>query len=230
MRLIKENELQENSNRYRRLKRALFGDPSGKIRTFAIISPENPVGVFGEEEWEKIKQAERSNFNKINSKELQQKLSKVKAIKYDGDKALGYGGYDYIKLKGKYGKSEHSYLILNLTLEDAKAIAKCYGQESFFFANVSKDPNKDPSTIAYYKTTNQCKSYKLVEITRTISDETDAEDFFSKYGIKFRINMSEFGDAVTPIKNQGMFEESFTRSTYLLRGNARRSARQEIDN
>ena len=224
MRFLKEN------NRYRRLKRALFGDPSGKIRTFAIISPENPVGVFGEEEWEKIKQAERANFNQANRKELEQKLSKVKAIKYDGDKAMGYGGFDYIRIKGKYINNEITYMIFNLTLEDAKAIAKCYGQESFFFANVSKDPNKEPSTIAYYKTTNQCKSYKLVEITKTISDETDAEDFFSKYGIKFRINMSEFGDAVTPIKNQGMFEESFTRSTYLLRGNARRSARQEIDN
>ena len=224
MRFLKEN------TRYRRLKRALFGDPSGKIRTFAIISPENPVGVFGEEEWEKIKQAERANFNQANRKELEQKLSKVKAIKYDGDKAMGYGGFDYIRIKGKYINNEITYMIFNLTLEDAKAIAKCYGQESFFFANVSKDPNKEPSTIAYYKTTNQCKSYKLVEITKTISDETDAEDFFSKYGIKFRINMSEFGDAVTPIKNQGMFEESFTRSTYLLRGNARRSARQEIDN
>ena len=221
--------LKEN-NRYRRLKRALFGDPSGKIRTFAIISPENPVGVFGEEEWEKIKQTEKANFNQANRKELEQKLSKAKAIKYDGDKAMGYGGFDYIRIKGKYINNEITYMIFNLTLEDAKAIAKCYGQESFFFANVSKDPNKEPSTIAYYKTTNQCKSYKLVEITKTISDETDAEDFFSKYGMKFRINMSEFGDAVTPIKNQGMFEESFTRSTYLLRGNARRSARQEIDN
>ncbi|WP_300924646.1 hypothetical protein [uncultured Clostridium sp.] len=228
MRFLKENELEE-SNRYRRLKRALFGDPSGKIRTFAIISPENPVGIFGQEEWDKIKQAEKSDFNKQNSKELKQKLSKVKAIRDDGDKAIGYGGYDYIKIKGKYGASEQSYLILNLTLEDAKCIARCYGQESFFFAKVSKNPNIEPSAIAYYKTTNQCRSYRLVEITRTISDESDAEDFFSKYGIKFRINMQEFGDAVTPIKNNGMFEESFTRPTYMLRGSARRSARQEIE-
>ena len=37
-------QVDENSNKYRRLKRALFGDPSGKIRTFAIISTENPLG------------------------------------------------------------------------------------------------------------------------------------------------------------------------------------------
>ena len=227
MKLIKVDKLQEG-NRYRRLKRALFGDPSGKLRTFAIISPDNPIGVYGEQDWKDIPEAERVKFNKDNRKELQQTLSKEDAKKRDGNKAMGYGGFDYIKIKGSYGEKETSYLILNLTLDDAKVVARNYGQESFFFANVSRDPNKEPSTLAYYKTYNQCKSYKLVEITNTITDESQANDFFSKYGMKFRINMAEFGDAVTPIKNNGMFEESFTRTTFMARGNARRSARLDI--
>ena len=117
----------------------------------------------------------------------------------NGNKAMGYGGFDYIKIKGSYGEKETSYLILNLTLDDAKVVARNYGQESFFFANVTRDPNKEPSTLAYYKAYNQCKSYKLVEITKTITDEFQANDFFSKCGMKFRINMAEFCDAVTPI-------------------------------
>ena len=50
---LEKISLDENSNRYRRVKKALFGDPSGKIKTFAIISPENPLGLKDstDEEW-----------------------------------------------------------------------------------------------------------------------------------------------------------------------------------
>ena len=32
------------SERFKKVKRSLFGDPTGKIKTFAIVSPENPLG------------------------------------------------------------------------------------------------------------------------------------------------------------------------------------------
>lgn len=228
-----EEGLQENSNRFRRLKKALFGDPTGKIRTFAIVSPENPLGFknSNEEEFKKRFLDYTNNkklYNEKNLKDLKSELLKDR-IKKTGDTALGYGGFDYIPIKGSYESKEHSLMILNLTYEDAQAVARSYGQESFFFAKVSKDPNKEPSTIAYYRTFNNCKSYKLVEISRTVTDESQAKDFFSKYGLKFRINMQEFGDAVTPIINDGFFEESFTRPTFVSRGNARRSARLDLD-
>lgn len=196
----------ENGNRYRRVKRVLFGDHTGRIRTFAIISADNPIGMFSEDE--------------------QTKLSKADAIKRDGNKALGYGGFDYVKIKGKYIDHNLTYIIFNLTQQDAECVARCFGQESYFFGRVSIDPNIEPSTIAYYKTTNGCKSYRLIEITRTVTDETEAQDFFSKYGLKFRINLQEFGYAVTPVKNQVMFEETFTKPTFMARGRARRWARE----
>jgi len=221
------NEIEANeSKRFIKSQRALFGDPSGKIRTFAIISPDSPVGIFGQEEWAKINQAERTSYNKENIKELQQWLSRVNAIRKDGDKAMGYGGFDYVKIKGSYGNKETSYLIFNLTLEDAKIVAKSYGQESFFYGIVSKTPNTTPSQIAYYKTNDNCQTYELVEISNTISGKNQATDFFSKFGVKFRINMQEFGDNVTPIKNTGAFESSFTNFTFISRGSARRESRK----
>lgn len=40
-----ESDFEEFNNRFKRVKNALFGDASGKIKTFAIISPENPMGI-----------------------------------------------------------------------------------------------------------------------------------------------------------------------------------------
>ena len=99
-------------------------------------------------------------------------------------------------------------LIFNLTLSDAKTIAGDYGQESFFFATVKEDK----STIAYYVTNDGCKTYKLVDVSETISDESEAEDYFSKFGFKFRINMREFGDEIPEITDRTAFEESFENS------------------
>ena len=40
-----ESDFEESNNRFKRVKNALFGDTSGKIKTFAIISPENLIGI-----------------------------------------------------------------------------------------------------------------------------------------------------------------------------------------
>ena len=60
--------IEENSNRYRRVKRALFGDPSGKIKTFAIISPENPLGLENttDEEWREKYKKWKNNPREYN--------------------------------------------------------------------------------------------------------------------------------------------------------------------
>ena len=206
---MKKNELIENSNRYRRLKRGLFGDPSGKIRTFAIISAENPLGWKNSTEdefkqkyldWTKNKkQWNRERVDEIEATVLLHKIEET------GNSGLRYGGFIYVPLKGKYGDLEKSYIIFNLTLSDAKTIARDYGQESFFYANVKEDK----STIAYYVTNDGCKTYKLVDISETVSDESEAEDYFSKFGFKFRINMREFGDKIPEITDRTAFEESF---------------------
>ena len=40
-----ESDFEESNNRFKRVKNALFGDTSGKIKTFAIIRPENLIGI-----------------------------------------------------------------------------------------------------------------------------------------------------------------------------------------
>lgn len=206
---LEQLSLEENSNRYRKLKRSLFGDPSGKIKTFAIISPENPLGWEDstEEEFKAQFQKWTQDPRKYNAEKLKQmKVTELlHVIQVTGEAALKYGGFNYVPLKGHYGDLEHSFLILNLSLEDAKVIARSYGQISFFFGEVSTQE----SLIYYYKTSNACVTYKLIEASKTVTYEDEAEDFFSKFGLKFRINMREFGDQVPEIINQKSFEESF---------------------
>ena len=150
----------------------------------------------------------------IKSNELLHKLEK------NGDTALKYSGASYVPIFGSFGEQERSYMIFNITLDDAKIIARSYGQLSFFFGIVGKDT----SGIAYYETKDCCKTYRLVEITETVTDESEAEDFFSKFGIKYKINMRIFGDDVPEVSNNGDFEESFKSETFSGRAIYRRNS------
>lgn len=220
--------LEENSNRYRRVKHALFGDPTGKIKTFAIVSPENPLGLKDstEEEWRErfIKwSANKQKYNRDALTSMKQRLL-ADRIKKTGDAAMQMGGFNYVQIKGRYGDYENTFIIFNIPLADAKIIARDYGQESFFWGKVANTEDTN-STIGYYKTNDGCKTYNLVEITDTIYDASDAEDFFSKYGFKYRIGMQEFGDKVTPIVDTKEFEESLDETrTFISRASHRRSA------
>lgn len=194
---MKIKKLEENSNRYRRLKKALFGDPSGKIRTFAVITPENPMG------------------EPASSEENKKALKTFKT-------GLRYSGLTYTPLRGSYGIKEHSFIIFNCALADIKVLAKDYNQESFFFGRTEKDAT---SKIGYYRTSNRGETYNLVEISNVITYEDEATDFFSKLGIKFKINMREFGDDVPTVLNNGEFEESLNeRRTFKSRALHRRDA------
>lgn len=205
-------KLNENSNKFRRLKRALFGDVSGKIRTFAIISPQNPLGWknSSEEEFKKKFSAWTTNKSKYNSESLSRMKSEILSgiIMNAGNKALSAGHFDYVQIKGSYGQKEKTLVVFNLSLDDAKILARNYGQESFFYGRTFSEDKT--SEIGYYLTLNSCQSYKLKEISNVISDEEDAEDFFSKFGFKFRINMNSFEDNITPVVNDGFFDESLS--------------------
>ena len=199
----------ENSNRYRAIKRTLFGDSSGKIKTFAIISTENPLGWKDSSDTELQQKflkwtQDKSKYNKERIKELKS-TELLHRIKENGDKVVRYGGFRYIPLKGYYQGLENSFLIINIPLVDAVSIAQGYGQESFFFGDVSKLS----SLIYYYQTFDCCSSYRLLDKSNKVTYEDEAEDFFSKFGFKFRINMKIFGDDVPEVKDTEAFEESF---------------------
>lgn len=222
--------LKENSNRYRRVKRALFGDPTGKIKTFAIIAVENPLGWKDSTEEEFKRQY--AKWTQVPQKYNKERLDKIKSteilhkIENNGNTVMKYGGYNYVQIKGKFDNNyEKSFIIFNIPLVDAKAIARGYGQLSFWWGKVSSNEN-EPSSIGYYETNNACVTYKLVEVSNTIVSMDDADDMFSKYGFKFKINLNYFGDEVKEPSNAKEFEESLEEehSTFMGRAIHRRRA------
>ena len=225
---MKINIINENSNKYRRLKRALFGDDTGKIKTFCVISVENPLGWknSSEEEFKKKYLQWTNNRKQYNQKSIENIKSTVllHKIKETGDAALKYSGANYVPLKGRYGNSENSFIIFNITLADSKVIARDYGQESFFFGKVNPNEN---ATIGYYETKNACITYELVEVNNKIADMTDAEDFFSKFGFKYQFLFKSFGAAVEPVMDNDEFEDSLNENgTFISRASHRRRSRR----
>ena len=96
-------QIYENPNS--RVKQALFGDSSGKIRTFAVLSAENPMGM-------KNSAAE----NNKNTAELKSKLTEL--------------GVQYVPIEGKYGNIEHSFMLFNIVREDAQYLAEWFEHRS----------------------------------------------------------------------------------------------------
>ena len=227
---LKTTENLEEGNKYRRMNRTLFGGRDGKIKTFAIISTENPLGWKNtdEQEFKGKYLAWTKDKSKYNREQILNAKGEflIKQITRTGDDTLKYGAFSYVPIKGSYGEKEKSFFIFNIPYADAKEIARNYGQESFFFGMV-KDGEMQ---VAYYETDDACKTYHRKEISNTITNEKDAQDFFSKYGVKYRINLNYFGDGVVPLDNEWGFEEDLKEpSTFISRARARRKVKDKID-
>ena len=158
-------------NKSTRVKRALYGDATGKIKTFAILTAENP----GAKEYS----AEENN----------KRTERLKTL-------FKHAGIQYIQIQGFYERKEHSFICFNLTLNEAKRF--CYlnydapideWQESFFFGEVSPDGTE----ISYYKLSD--REYKLVEKSKRIDNAKDFDNYFSRYhDFKFSIWMKVFNE------------------------------------
>lgn len=175
-------QIYENPNS--RVKQALFGDSSGKIRTFAVLSAENPMGM-------KNSSAE----NNKNTAELKSKLKEL--------------GVQYVPIEGKYGNIEHSFMLFNIAREDAQYLAEWFEQESFFFGI-----NGSPATLIYYETSESDPSkYRKVEESKNITNESDADDFFSRHGdFKFKFDLDYFKESVKVIASKIINEDALEKS------------------
>lgn len=98
-------------NKSTRLKTALFNRGS-KVRTFALISAENPLNI----------QATAEENNKYTNK-MKEYLKKM--------------ALNYIQVEGMYNRSERSFMIVNLAFSDAEFLASTFQQESFFFGSIN---------------------------------------------------------------------------------------------
>jgi hypothetical protein len=193
--------IQENPNS--KVKQALFGDSSGKIRTFAVLSAENPMGMKNS-----------ASENNKNTRELKQKLKEL--------------GIQYVPIEGKYGNIEHSFMLFNITKEDAQYLAEWFEQESYFYGI-----NTSPATLIYFETNaDNPEHYRKVEVNNKISNESDADDFFSRHGdFKFKFDLDYFKESIFKISesilNESELEYSLQenrtmKSRFIHRLNSRR--------
>ena len=166
-----------------RLKYVLIGkDPL--VETLGIISAQNPI--------DKKHISPEENAKRKRNFEYQMKMNR----------------YQYFPLKGKYGKEEESYLILNIGLEDLKHLANEFHQESFIFAEkvFPIDSSYEPfmfyefySIVGYkYKWgKDKIYDYKGIGIGEEIKNAKDLQDFFSKIkNYKFQIDFLFFEKAL----------------------------------
>ena len=183
MKLYFENTIDEN--RSTNVKRALFGDATGKIKTFAILTAENP----GRMEYS----AEENNKRTDRLKQM-----------------FKQANVQYTPIQGFYDRKEHSFICFNVTLGEAKRF--CYlnqdapteeWQESFFFGTV----NKDGSEISYYRLNG--KNYDLVETSDRIDNANDFDNYFSRFhNFKFSIWMKVFNEDLFEVYDYDELERS----------------------
>ena len=98
------------TSRQIKARQSLYGKRKA-LKQFVIITPENPMGV-------KASAVDNANFRKKFEDILKTELL-----------------YAY-PVRGKYGNTEHSYIVFNMPLELAKRVGSIYDQQSFILGKV----------------------------------------------------------------------------------------------
>lgn len=188
------NILEAKARNYQKVKAALSGK-NDLIKTWGIITAENPMA---------------HSYSEDENKKRDQTLRKY----------LASDNQEYIKVNGKYGNPENSLFLINPSLSDMERIATRFGQESFIFAENTKDNDEFSFDAGYYETS----------APPSIKEKFAEPDFiwrgspftYNKSISKNRIiNQKDADDFFTSIKAQGRnfkfqipFFESIIRRAY----------------
>ena len=153
----------------------LFSNPSKSknIRTFAILTANNPNKMTLSRE-----------DNHWRNTRLKMELSNNEFSKLE--KELTIGAHPYYKVKGMYDNVEQSFLIYNLSLEDAKLISRHNEQQSFIYGRNLGDKlvfefwaNKSKNGYSYYLLDSKDFYYRV----------DDAENYYTQIARDFKINI-----------------------------------------
>lgn len=171
-----------------KVKSALFGDNRGIVKTFAVLTAANPLGV-------PLTDLENRQRNNDLRKEIEDDRKKFNAATMRD--LVDRGHYQYIPIKGKYGIEEPSFIVFNITLDDAKKLSSSGEQESFWFGRCRNEKDNNGNFIqpnatvtyyyydkSYYDETGKFK-YNKVGSTQKVYDWSDMKniaDNFSRYG------------------------------------------------
>jgi len=162
-------------NKSTKMKAALAGVPvkGKKIKSFGIITPENPMAAKTS--------AEENN-------------KKYKSMIKDLDTAK----YKYKKVQGVYGVKEKSFFIYNVSLGYLQWLANfdMFNQESFIYGENKDDGLK----LQYWSKKDERETHKKTDEENHIKNEAGAKNFFTrhksfKFNIPFKTLMENIKEA-----------------------------------
>lgn len=166
-----------NSRAKKAFKAVMGLDPN--INTIVIISPANPAPQV------------------LTRRENDERVAR---LEWKLRNELKEGGYNYVKVLGKYGSVEPSFVIYNMSYYEAEDLATEFGQESFIFCEF--DHSQRGSTRAgkvsarmYMKDENG--DYNLDDAFEGILDRNNTQrnltEFYTQLSKKMKFNIP-FGD------------------------------------
>lgn len=151
-------ERMNETTRRQKVKYAIHNIYKG-LKTFGIISPENPMN------------------KEVSDAENERLRARFKRWMKDGY-------YVFVPLKGKYNREERSYFLCNVSFGEIKNLATEFEQESFIFSFQGTDRR---FVHQYWEWNSDKGLYENKSTRHTFQNRDDAENFFSKVGdFKFK--------------------------------------------
>lgn len=190
-----------------------------KVRTFAILTANNPMEQFLSQEDQEVLNRNRDRYNWFKNVELKAQL-KGAAINFSNKEYP----VSYSIVSGYYNElPEKSLFIYNITLNQAKYIAGCYKQESFIFGDNRDGQHLVQVYVAKINKTNtkildyvSMESLSSPDISVKYDETGKPIGFTQKRTFKFSFpftpdSFNQFTEDLTDvwaIKNEKCFEDS----------------------
>ncbi len=160
-------EVINETSRRQKAQAAIMGK-NRKVKTLAIISAQNPMGMEASKE-----------YNDNAQRELIENLEN--------------GKYRYFVTKGLYGSPEISVIVYNISLKDTIHMCYTFNQESVIFVDMT-DGNK--ISYQYWEGDDHYSKLKKQYEESTIVDATDDKDFYTQISRKFKFRIPFFEDLI----------------------------------
>jgi len=186
------NQFIAETSRRQKAQQAIDGK---RVKTLLIMSAENPMG--NQLQSDIVLEIPSNNPNPVcttvNNKERTNLFAEM----------LKSQQFCYFPVKGKYGNVEYSYIVYNISLDDAKRFGRYFDQRDIIFGEVKEQGSvafnlyrKDESEFANVKDVN--RDYYYVETKDGyLPIDSDANDYYTaigrhnKFSIPFETYMSE---------------------------------------
>lgn len=150
-------------SRQQKAQQALNGW-NASIKTMAILTSENP------------RYEEHSDGENTNNNQRRENL----------EKDLKLGNYAWFPVKGQYGGKEKSYIVYNISLDDALYLGRKFGQESIIFIDGSHCEYWEQSGDGKYSKTHEREMSQRL-------DMTNADDYYTQVSRAFKFQIPFFG-------------------------------------